>query len=47
MHKKITILGEKILPGKTYQIKTDIDRLHTRTKIEVPVIVSRAKIDGP
>ncbi|NIJ45220.1 hypothetical protein FHR24_001659 [Wenyingzhuangia heitensis] len=47
MPKKITILGEKILPGKTYQIKTDIARLHTRTKIEVPVIVSRAKIDGP
>ncbi|MGY5354214.1 succinylglutamate desuccinylase/aspartoacylase family protein [Wenyingzhuangia sp. IMCC45467] len=47
MPKKITILGEKILPGKTYQIKTDIARLHTRTKIEVPIIVSRAKKDGP
>ncbi|NJB81898.1 succinylglutamate desuccinylase/aspartoacylase family protein [Wenyingzhuangia aestuarii] len=47
MRKKITILGEKILPGKTYQIKSDIARLHTRTKIEVPIIVSRAKEDGP
>ena len=47
MHKEIIILGEKILPGKTYQIKTDIARLHTRTKIEVPIIVSRGTVDGP
>ncbi|QXP74291.1 succinylglutamate desuccinylase/aspartoacylase family protein [Tenacibaculum sp. AHE15PA] len=47
MSKEITILGEKILPGKSYQIKMDIARLHTRTKIEVAVIVSRAKKDGP
>lgn len=47
MSKEIVILGEKILPGKTYQLKIDIARLHTRTKIEVPVIISRAKQDGP
>lgn len=47
MAKEITILGEKIEPGKSYQIKIDIARLHTRTKIEVPVIISRAKKDGP
>jgi predicted deacylase len=47
MPKKITILGEKILPGKSYKLKIDIARLHTRTKIEVPVIISRAKKDGP
>lgn len=47
MSKNITILGEKILPGKSYQLNIDIARLHTRTKIEVPVIVSRAKKDGP
>ncbi|MGB0897326.1 MAG: succinylglutamate desuccinylase/aspartoacylase family protein [Flavobacteriaceae bacterium] len=40
-------MGKQILPGKSYQIKIDIARLHTRTKIEVPVIVSRAKKDGP
>lgn len=45
--KEITILGQKIEPGKGYQIKIDIARLHTRTKIEVPVIVNRAKKDGP
>jgi predicted deacylase len=47
MSKDITILGEKILPGKSYQLSIDIARLHTRTKIEVPVIISRAKKDGP
>lgn len=47
MSKEIVILGEKILPGKNYQLKIDIARLHTRTKIEVPVIISRAKKDGP
>lgn len=47
MSKEIVILGEKILPGNTYQLKIDIARLHTRTKIEVPVIISRAKKEGP
>lgn len=47
MSKKISILGQNIEPGKSYQIKIDIARLHTRTKIEVPVIISRAKKDGP
>ena len=46
-HKEITILGQKIEPGKSYQIKIDIARLHTRTKIEVPVIINRAKKEGP
>lgn len=45
--KEITILGQVIEPGKSYQIKIDIARLHTRTKIEVPVIITRAKKDGP
>lgn len=45
--KEINILGQKIEPGKSYQIKIDIARLHTRTKIEVPVIINRAKKDGP
>lgn len=45
--KEITILGQKIEPGKSYQIKIDIARLHTRTKIEVPVIIHRAKKAGP
>lgn len=47
MFDEINILGENILPGKTYQLKIDIARLHTRTKIEVPIIVSRSKKKGP
>lgn len=41
------ILNQVIEPGKTYQLSLDIARLHTRTKIDVPVIVSRSKKPGP
>lgn len=46
-HKKIVILGKEILPGKGEELNLDVARLHTRTPILVPVIVERAKIDGP
>ena len=46
-HKKIVILGKEILPGKGAQLNLDVARLHTRTPILVPVIVERAKEDGP
>lgn len=45
--KKITILGEEILPGTKRTLNLDIARLHTHSKIEVPVIVERAIDDGP
>lgn len=45
--KTITILGENILPGTRKILNLDIARLHTYTKLEVPVIVDRAKNDGP
>lgn len=45
--KKISILGKDILPGKGAQLNMDVARLHTRTPIQVPVIVERAKVDGP
>jgi len=44
---KIEILGTEILPGKGVQLNLDIAKLHTRTKIEVPIIVERAKKPGP
>ncbi len=44
---KIEILGHAISPGKGVQLNLDIAKLHTRTKIEVPVIVQRGKMDGP
>jgi predicted deacylase len=46
-HKKMVILGKEILPGKGAQLNLDVARLHTRTPILVPVIVERAKEDGP
>ncbi|TRW22518.1 succinylglutamate desuccinylase/aspartoacylase family protein [Flavobacterium zepuense] len=46
-HKDITILGESILPGESKTIKMEIARLHTMTKLKIPIIVERSKIDGP
>lgn len=46
-HKKMIILGKEILPGKGAELNLDVARLHTRTPILVPVIVERAKVDGP
>ncbi|MBN2890715.1 MAG: succinylglutamate desuccinylase/aspartoacylase family protein [Bacteroidales bacterium] len=41
------ILDTKIKSGKSYVLNMDIARLHTHTKIELPVIIERAKKDGP
>jgi len=46
-YKDITILGESILPGESKTIKMEIARLHTMTKLKIPIIVERSKIDGP
>ena len=43
----IEVLGKAISLGKGLQINLDIAKLHTRTKIEVPIIIERAKEDGP
>ncbi|PKP14100.1 MAG: succinylglutamate desuccinylase [Bacteroidetes bacterium HGW-Bacteroidetes-3] len=47
MHSEFKILHQKIGLGETVQINMDIARLHTRSKIEVPIIISRGKVDGP
>ncbi|MFD0862240.1 succinylglutamate desuccinylase/aspartoacylase family protein [Sungkyunkwania multivorans] len=48
MHnKKIEILGHAISNGRGVQLNLDIAKLHTRTKIQVPIIVERAKKEGP
>jgi len=44
---KSEILGKTISKGKGVQLNLDIAKLHTRTKIEVPIIVERAKVSGP
>lgn len=45
--KKLIILGHEILPGKGAELNLDVAKLHTSTPIQVPVIVQRAKEDGP
>ena len=45
--KEIIILGEAILPGESRIIDMEIARLHTTTKLKIPVIIERSKIDGP
>jgi predicted deacylase len=46
-HKELTILNETILPGESKTINMEIARLHTMTKLKIPIIVERSKTDGP
>ncbi|WP_378179802.1 succinylglutamate desuccinylase/aspartoacylase family protein [Aquimarina sp. SS2-1] len=46
-NKNIKILGTAVSKGKGLQLNLDIAKLHTRTKIEVPIIIERAEKDGP
>lgn len=46
-NNSIEVLGKAISLGKGLQINLDIAKLHTRTKIEVPIIIERAKEPGP
>lgn len=45
--KQIIINNKEVLPGHTKSINLNIARLPSRTEIEIPVIVHRAKLDGP
>lgn len=47
MPNSIEILGNAVSLGKGIQVNLDIAKLHTRTKIEVPIIIERAKKEGP
>ncbi len=46
-HKNITILKEVILPGESKTINMEIAKLHTMTKLKIPIIVERSKFKGP
>lgn len=46
-HKPLTILKETIQPGESKTINMEIARLHTMTKLKIPIIVERAKAEGP
>ncbi len=41
------LLGETIAPGERREINFNVAKLHTRTTLEVPVIVERSKNPGP
>jgi uncharacterized protein len=43
----ITILGESILPGESKTLDMEIARLHTATKLKIPIIIERSLIEGP
>lgn len=45
--KPLVILNETILPGEKRTIYMEIAKLHTATKLKIPVIIERSKIDGP
>jgi predicted deacylase len=46
-NNNIEVLGKIISRGKGIQLNLDIAKLHTRTNIEVPIIIERAKEPGP
>lgn len=46
-NKEISILGTAILPGESKTLNMEIARLHTMSKLKVPIIIERAKKDGP
>jgi len=46
-NKVMELLGESILPGTSKTIEVEIAKLHTMTKLKIPVIIERSKIDGP
>ncbi len=46
-NNKIEVLGQTIAKGKGALVNLDIAKLHTRTKIQVPIIIERGKKDGP
>ena len=41
------ILGEDIAAGESREINFHVAKLHTRTRVEVPVIINRSKSPGP
>ncbi|MDQ3073407.1 MAG: succinylglutamate desuccinylase/aspartoacylase family protein [Bacteroidota bacterium] len=47
MAQRFTIAGKAIARGKEVQLEISIARLPSRTEISIPIIVNRAKKDGP
>lgn len=50
VHKQddnLEILGETIKPGQSTEISFNVAKLHTRTPVDIPIIVERSKKPGP
>lgn len=45
--KPLVILKETIVAGESKTINMEIAKLHTMTKLKIPIIVERSKLDGP
>lgn len=45
--KPLRILKETILAGESKTINMEIAKLHTMTKLKIPIIVERSKVAGP
>src|SRR6187551_2109887 len=45
--KPLVIFGESVLPGESKTIQLEIARLHSTTKLTIPIIVQRSKTVGP
>jgi len=43
----ITLLGTGIARGESKRLELEVARLHTRNKIQIPINIERAKVDGP
>ena len=47
MSSTFTILGKDIAPGESAVLYLEVAKLYTRNSINIPVIIERAKKDGP
>ncbi len=45
--EKFLILGEEIQKGESAVLEMEVAKLHTRNSLSIPVIIERAKLDGP
>lgn len=45
--KDFVILNETVLPGESKTVNMEIARLHTMTKLKIPIIIERSRNDGP
>ena len=43
----LEILGEAIKPGQSAEVSFNVAKLHTRTPVDVPIIIERSKKPGP